>query len=76
MLSYVESAIAEGAQVECGGRRVEVGGNHQGGWFLAPTILTSCTDQMKVNVLEETDECKKLEPIWFWAATASSVFLE
>merc|ERR1719295_730076 len=47
VLSYVESAIAEGAQVECGGRRVEVGGNHQGGWFLAPTILTSCTDQMK-----------------------------
>ena len=47
VLSYIESAVSEGAVVECGGGRVELQGECKGGWFLAPTVLTSCTDNMK-----------------------------
>ena len=42
VLGYVESAVAEGATLACGGKRVVVEGECAGGWYLAPAILTNC----------------------------------
>lgn len=46
VISYVESARAEGARVVCGGRRVEVPGC-EGGYFVGPTIIADATNDMK-----------------------------
>ena len=42
VLGYVESAVAEGATLACGGERVKLDGECAGGWFLTPAILTNC----------------------------------
>jgi len=47
VLGYVESAVAEGATLACGGKRVVVEGECAGGWYLSPAILTNCRDDMK-----------------------------
>merc|ERR1719220_3218948 len=46
VLGYVESAISEGAKVECGGKRVMLEGDLSGG-YLSPCVLTNCHDDMK-----------------------------
>ncbi|MET9534445.1 aldehyde dehydrogenase family protein [Streptomyces sp. NPDC006649] len=52
--AYVASALAEGAQLRCGGRRPEPSGDRPAtGYFYAPTVLDSCHRDMKV-VREET----------------------
>ncbi len=45
VLAYVESGRAEGADVICGGRAVDVNGK---GYFMEPTILTGVNNSMKV----------------------------
>src|SRR5690606_11889914 len=47
ILSYVDSAISEGAHVICGGRQVEVPGC-EGGHFIEPTLITAVNNDMKV----------------------------
>ncbi len=47
VLSYVDSAISEGAKVECGGKRVVLEGDLKDGYYLSPCILTNCHDDMK-----------------------------
>ena len=42
VLGYVESAVAEGATLACGGKRVVLEGECAGGWYLSPAILTNC----------------------------------
>ena len=41
----VESAIAEGARLECGGR---IPPQHPTGWFFEPTVLTGVTPEMEI----------------------------
>ena len=41
----VQSAIAEGATVACGGHKVQVDGK---GWFYEPTVITGCTHDMRI----------------------------
>merc|ERR1711879_243098 len=43
----VQSAIDEGAKVECGGKRVIMEGELSDGHYLSPCILTNCHDKMK-----------------------------
>merc|ERR1712130_208779 len=47
VLGYVESAVAEGATLACGGERVKLDGECAGGWYLTPAVLTNCRDDMK-----------------------------
>ncbi|MGD9660547.1 MAG: aldehyde dehydrogenase [Porticoccaceae bacterium] len=47
ILSYVDSAVSEGAQVVCGGRQVEVAGC-EGGHFIEPTLIVGVHNAMKV----------------------------
>jgi len=47
VLGYVQSAIDEGAKVECGGKRVLLEGELSDGHYLSPCILTNCHDKMK-----------------------------
>ena len=42
VLGYVESAVAEGATLACGGERVKLDGECAGGWYLTPAVLTNC----------------------------------
>ena len=44
---YVSLARDEGARVLCGGERVEVAGECEGGWYLSPAVVTDCRDDMK-----------------------------
>jgi betaine-aldehyde dehydrogenase len=44
---YIESGVAEGARLVCGGTRVAVPGC-EGGFFVAPTIFADCTDAMRI----------------------------
>jgi aldehyde dehydrogenase (NAD+) len=46
VLGYIRSAIDDGARVVCGGERLVVPG-HEGGLFVAPTILAGANNQMK-----------------------------
>lgn len=48
VLGYLTAAKEEGAFVECGGERVVLGGDLEGGWYLSPAVLTNCSDDMKV----------------------------
>ncbi|KAF0993662.1 aldehyde dehydrogenase [Geobacillus sp. TFV-3] len=47
VLSYIETGKQEGAAVVCGGHEVEVPGC-EGGHFVAPTIFTNVTNEMKI----------------------------
>ncbi|WP_328380190.1 aldehyde dehydrogenase family protein [Streptomyces sp. NBC_01020] len=52
--AYVASALAEGAQLRCGGKRPEPSDERPAtGYFYAPTVLDGCHRSMKV-VREET----------------------
>ena len=44
---YIEIGRQEGATVACGGRVPTVPGC-EGGWFVEPTLLTGCTNDMRV----------------------------
>lgn len=46
VLDYIASAVADGARVVCGGRRVTVAGC-EGGYFIAPTVLAACHNGMQ-----------------------------
>ena len=46
VLGYIRSAVEEGARVVCGGERVDVPGC-EGGFFVRPTVLADCHNQMK-----------------------------
>lgn len=52
VLAYLEQARAEGCRVLCGGGRPEAAGPTATGFFVAPTVLADCTDDMSV-VCEE-----------------------
>ena len=41
----VQSAVAEGATVACGGHKAQVDGK---GWFYEPTVITGCTHDMRI----------------------------
>lgn len=51
VMSYIESARAQGARIVCGGCRVEVPGC-EGGYFIGPTIIADATNDME-HVREE-----------------------
>jgi aldehyde dehydrogenase (NAD+) len=46
VLGHIRSAIDEGARLVCGGERVTVPGC-EGGFFVAPTVLADCHNQMR-----------------------------
>lgn len=46
VLGYVHSAIEEGGRLVCGGERVNVPG-FEGGFFVAPTIIDGCRNDMR-----------------------------
>ena len=47
VLTFIESGKKQGARVLCGGHRLEEGAFGQGA-FVAPTIFTDCTDDMRI----------------------------
>jgi betaine-aldehyde dehydrogenase len=47
VLDYVQTGITEGAALATGGKQVHPQG-FEGGYFMEPTILTNCTDDMRV----------------------------
>ncbi len=47
VLGYIESGIAEGARVVCGGKPASVAGC-EGGFYIEPTVLADVTNDMKV----------------------------
>jgi len=47
VLSYIDSAVSEGATLACGGTRLPLQGECQEGWYLSPAVLTDCRDDMK-----------------------------
>jgi aldehyde dehydrogenase (NAD+) len=46
VLGYVRSAVAEGGRLVCGGERIAVPGC-EGGFFVAPTIIDACRNDMR-----------------------------
>ena len=50
--AYVETGLAEGAVLRCGGARLD-DPEHAGGYFFPPTVLDRCTTEMSV-VREES----------------------
>lgn len=46
-LEHVAQAVAEGARVACGGRRL-IDGEHANGWFMEPTVLVGVTPGMRI----------------------------
>lgn len=47
VLDYIAAGTAEGAELRCGGFRVTVGSLANGN-FVAPTVFTGCTDEMRI----------------------------
>lgn len=47
VMGYIESGVAEGARVACGGKQAQVPGC-EGGFFVEPTVLADVTNDMKV----------------------------
>ena len=47
VMDYIDSGVQAGAVLAAGGRRVEVAGLPDGN-FVAPTIFTGCTDDMRI----------------------------
>src|SRR3954449_7657980 len=50
ILSYIEIGKSEGAQLVTGGERAELGGELNGGYYVAPTIFTG---HNKMRVFQE-----------------------
>ena len=48
VLDYVKIGRAEGAQIATGGKQIHPQG-FENGYFMEPTILTNCTDSMRVT---------------------------
>lgn len=51
VMSYIDSALTQGGYIETGGNRVDVDGC-EGGFFIAPTIITNADNSM-THVCEE-----------------------
>ena len=47
VMGYIESGVAEGARLVCGGKPAEVAGC-EGGFYIEPTVLADVTNDMKV----------------------------
>lgn len=47
VMGYIESGVAEGARLLCGGKPAEVAGC-EGGFYIEPTVLADVTNDMKV----------------------------
>lgn len=47
VMAYIDSGIAEGARVVCGGKPASVAGC-EGGFYIEPTVLADVTNDMKV----------------------------
>ncbi len=47
VMGYIESGVAEGARIACGGKQAQVPGC-EGGFFVEPTVLADVTNDMKV----------------------------
>jgi aldehyde dehydrogenase (NAD+) len=47
VMGYIESGVAEGARIVCGGKPAEVAGC-EGGFYIEPTVLADVTNDMKV----------------------------
>ena len=47
VMGYIDSGVAQGARLVCGGHRVDVPGL-AGGNFVAPTIFAECDDTMRI----------------------------
>ncbi len=47
VMRFIESGIAEGARLLCGGKRLTGDGFDQGAW-VAPTVFSDCRDDMKI----------------------------
>lgn len=45
ILSYIETGKTEGAELKCGGKPAQIDGK---GFFIAPTVFTNVTDDMKI----------------------------
>lgn len=51
IMSYIESAVAEGATIKFGGKKLS-GGEFDKGFYIEPTLITDVTPSMKVAVDE------------------------
>lgn len=49
VLSYVELAREEGGTVLCGGHRVNLEGEHQKGYYIAPTVIEGLSHSCRTN---------------------------
>ena len=47
VMGHIESGVAEGARIVCGGKPTEVAGC-EGGFYIEPTVLADVTNDMKV----------------------------
>jgi aldehyde dehydrogenase (NAD+) len=47
VMGYIDSGVAEGARIVCGGKPAEVPGC-EGGFYIEPTVLADVTNDMKV----------------------------
>ena len=47
VLGFIERAVRDGARIECGGERLDLGGELSGGHYLSPCVLTDCRDEME-----------------------------
>ena len=49
ILSYIDLAKREGGRVLCGGHQVHLGGELEGGYFIAPTVIEGLDQQCRTN---------------------------
>jgi aminomuconate-semialdehyde/2-hydroxymuconate-6-semialdehyde dehydrogenase len=49
VLSYVDLAVKEGGKILCGGERVSVAGRCEGGWYVAPTVISGLSSECRTN---------------------------
>lgn len=62
VLSCLEVARQEGARVLCGGKRAQVSGRCQEGWFVEPTLLEGLGPQSRTNQDEIFGPVATLQP--------------
>jgi aminomuconate-semialdehyde/2-hydroxymuconate-6-semialdehyde dehydrogenase len=62
VLSYLALARQEGATVLCGGKRAELGGRCQDGWFVEPTLLEGLGPACRTNQEEIFGPVATLQP--------------
>jgi aminomuconate-semialdehyde/2-hydroxymuconate-6-semialdehyde dehydrogenase len=49
VLAYIDLAREEGGRVLCGGMRVQLDGELQGGWYIAPTVIEGLGPACRTN---------------------------